>query len=291
MSATDTAAADAQVLALVQAQARTRQVITDQAIAGVAAEVRAFTEWHDHGAITGLAARLARIVAPRQRIMAGVTDSYLSRVLTVLRGKPVSAAGAINTGQLRKGTTLEGAYGRLADYNRWLESEGATPEAALAKTITRAEVMADTDITLADIHQAARTIETRGKSARIDGFRRVIHPELSRTGTCGLCIIASDRIYRVQDLLPIHGRCRCEAVPIVNGVDPGRNLNKADIGVIYKAAGATTARKLKETRFVVNDHGELGPTLSYAGQHFRGPADVPDLELDTPTPALAGAGT
>jgi hypothetical protein len=282
---------DAEVLALVQAQARTRQVITDQAIAGVAAEVRAFAEWNDHKAITGLAGRLARIVGPRQRIMAGVTDSYLARVLTVLRGKPVTAAGAIHTAELR-GRPLESVYGRLADYNRWRVHEGDSPAEALAKTVTRAEVMADTDVTLADVRQAAKTLETRGQSARIDGFRRVIHPERSTTGTCGLCIVASDRIYKVRELMPIHARCRCEALPIVNGVDPGKNLNRDDFAMIYKAAGATTSRKLKEARFTVNHHGELGPVLTRTGDSFRGPDDVPDLEAPTsPAPANAGAVT
>jgi hypothetical protein len=41
----------------------------------------------------------------------------------------------------------------------------------------------------------------------VTGYRRVIHPELSKSGTCGLCVAAADRIYYVDDLMPIHTNC------------------------------------------------------------------------------------
>ena len=46
----------------------------------------------------------------------------------------------------------------------------------------------------------------------IRAYRRVIHPELSKGGTCGLCIAASDRIYFVDDLLALPRQVRMHHV-------------------------------------------------------------------------------
>jgi hypothetical protein len=102
----------------------------------------------------------------------------------------------------------------------------------------------------------------RGRNgAKITGYRRVIHPELSRGGTCGMCIAASDRIYKVAELLPIHAHCKCTIAAVTDEYDPADDLNAVDLNQLYKQAGGTSVAHLKRTRYKVDEHGELGPVL------------------------------
>lgn len=94
------------------------------------------------------------------------------------------------------------------------------------------------------------------------GYRRVIHPELSAGGVCGMCVVAADRIYNVEDLKAIHDRCKCTTTAVYAGYDPGRELNGRDISSLYDAAGGNTRDLLKRTRYMVRDHHELGPMLT-----------------------------
>lgn len=263
----DEAAAVAQ---LVAAHAAARQRLTDATVASARDRTAGFDSWYDHEQISRLARDLAALVRAAQRQTAAVTDAYLARVIAVLAGRPVGPVGVVDIRQLRRGVDLPGVYGRVADTYRWQISQGADPVVALERAVERAEVAADTDVTLAFRAQAQRVMLVR----RVDGFRRVVHPELSRGGTCGLCIIAADRVYTRGDLLPLHARCACGVLPIVNGLDPGAQLDRDALDALYEAAGSNRAADLKRTRYSVRQHGELGPVLTDAGDDWRGPADV-----------------
>lgn len=140
-------------------------------------------------------------------------------------------------------------------------------------------------IALASRRGATETIRLGG----VTHWRRMIRPELSEGGTCGLCIAASTRVYRVENLMPLHDLCNCLVVPAISGgrrVDPAEVLNEADLatvvptsvadlGGVYKAAdGSTFAEQLKRTRFQVNAHGELGAVLSLEGRKVRGSSEA-----------------
>ncbi|MDP7703189.1 MULTISPECIES: hypothetical protein [unclassified Mycobacterium] len=102
----------------------------------------------------------------------------------------------------------------------------------------------------------------RGRNrVKITGYRRVIHPELSRGGTCGMCIAASDRIYKIAELMPIHAHCKCTIAAVTEDYDPADDLNAVDLNALYKDAGGTSVAHLKRTRYQVDEHGELGPVL------------------------------
>ena len=101
---------------------------------------------------------------------------------------------------------------------------------------------------------------------------------MSEGGTCGLCIAASDRIYRPGKLLPIHANCRCGTAEITKSADPGNSLNNLSLGDLYEAAGSTAAEALKGTRWKVAEHGELGPVLT---PKRATPRTVADVERDT----------
>ena len=120
----------------------------------------------------------------------------------------------------------------------------------------RLKSVAEADAT-ASMNQA---IADRYRTSGVKQFRRVIHPELSRSGTCGLCVAASTRVYRMRDMLPLHGGCNCTISPLGSG-DPGLDLNADDLRALYRKAGGTSAARLRRTKYRVEQHGELGLTL------------------------------
>lgn len=136
---------------------------------------------------------------------------------------------------------------------------------ARQKTEERMERMVSQDIAAA-ARNAHQEIMRKTPKKTITGYRRVVHPELSRTGSCGLCIVASTMIYKKSDLLPIHAGCKCETVEIyqIDGktYDPGQQINDEDLSVFYEEAGGTTRGwKLKRWKYKVINHPEYGPTL------------------------------
>lgn len=116
----------------------------------------------------------------------------------------------------------------------------------------------DTDSMIAGTHA---TLERYRKSG-VTRYRRIIHPELSKTGTCGLCVVAADRVYSIAALMPLHGNCHCTVLPIVGDNDPGLRLNDDDLKRIYKEAGGTASAKLRQTRVLTLTNSEIGPVLS-----------------------------
>jgi len=125
----------------------------------------------------------------------------------------------------------------------------------------RTERMVNDDMGMAG-RQAAQDAMSAAPRGVVVGYRRVLHPELSETGTCGLCIAASDRIYKVKELMPIHNLCKCEPTPVYKNADPGSQINDEDLDVLYVEAGSTThGWELKKQRYEVFDHPELGPVL------------------------------
>ena len=113
-----------------------------------------------------------------------------------------------------------------------------------------------------------RASEEYFKASGIKRFRRIIHPELSKTGTCGLCVVAATNTFTRDDLMPLHNRCKCTVAPIRDNIDPGLKLNSDDLQKIYDAASkagggsGTAARNLTQLRVTVRNDSELGPILT-----------------------------
>lgn len=114
--------------------------------------------------------------------------------------------------------------------------------------------------------------DTRTESGeKIIGWRRVIRPELSMHGTCGLCVVAATQWYTKQNLKAMHHLCKCVTLPVTKSNDPGLRWNAEDLrrnlDEIYGAAGGSTSgKKLKRVRVAVREHGELGPILAYSAK-------------------------
>lgn len=116
-------------------------------------------------------------------------------------------------------------------------------------------------------------IQPKGRP-RLVGWRRMVHPELSRNGSCGMCLVASTRLYYRADLMPIHTGCNCVPLPIYEGSDAAYLVNEEDLARFYDEAGSNRREDLKNTRYQINQHGELGPVLNRHGVPFRTPGQV-----------------
>jgi hypothetical protein len=297
----------AQARLLIDSQAAARDRTAAQTATLVTAAAGSFDGWYSSTRVTRWADDLAKQTEALQLGLARLVDAYIAQLSSLITGKRVRPAGAIDVSALRAGVTHAGAYARAADVYRWQQSRLDTFAKTLndlpadastvgAATITppaiqdpveaakeRAELVADLDSQLVVSRQSQKSYEAQPD---VIGFRRVLHPELARTGSCGLCVAASTLFYGKQDLLPIHARCSCTTAPVYDAADVGDVLNQTDLEQIYRDAGAhpgaqrsrfgrtTYGRDLKRARYQVDDHGELGPVLNPHGAKVRTPADV-----------------
>jgi hypothetical protein len=260
----------AEVAALVAAQAAARQKIVGATTDGVRAQVAAFAAWYSDPEVAKLVTRLVRLTRAGSSRTATVTDAYLARVLALISGRRIRPAGAVSVDRLRQNVAPAQVYERLAVQYRYLVSTDVEPAEALHRVTERAAVMAELDTQLAHRDQVAKFNETN----EVEGWRRIVRPELSKGGSCGLCVVAADRVYSREDLLAVHANCKCTVLPIIDGVDPGKTLNDEDLKALYDDAGGTQGKKLKRVRISVEQHGELGGVLVDADDHFRGPDEV-----------------
>lgn len=223
------------------------------------------------------ARQVAKATAIAQKAEANSTVAYLRSVTRVLDSDPGPVLVSWPA-EPRGVDPLVVAARPLAVYRR-ARVDGVAELEAFAQAQLRADLIADGDVTLS-MREGSR--QAFDKISVITGYRRVIHPELSETGTCGLCAVASDRLYSSAELLPVHGRCKCEVLPVIGErFDPGRALNESDLEALYAAAGdpakgtsSTDGADLKKVRVTVVSHSELGPQLRVEGQRVRTAGDA-----------------
>lgn len=304
----------AELQALVQAQAQVRDQQSKLAQAGVRRAFEEVEDFRDPKQTRRAVTAAVKVVQSAQRRVASVTDGYMARSTSTVSGRRVDTVGAVDVRSLRRklpqdiietladgrvvtaaqarkaqgrveAVPAEQVYGRIADHVRFATvARGMSDDQAKIDGLRRAMIVADTDIMLADRAQAQRFLSER-KPRGIVGYRRILHPELgSGAPPCGLCVVASDRLYHVEELMPIHARCRCGVAAATADNDPGKSLNERDLAAIYKAAGGTGgdvvgrdgllhSRRLKEVRVLYTEHGELGPILTNADAGYRDMTD------------------
>lgn len=279
---------------VIESQATALAGMSVQAQAAVAAYIaqvgRDGEIWYDAASVTDMAVNLAQLSNSFSVSAARYMDAFIADSISHLDGKAYRPTGVRNTTGLagengvRKGVTTAGVFGRAADTYRYQQSlldkvyisdvememddptELASP---LDAAITRAKRAAQLNTALAGRNQAVVTMAEAARRGRVIGYRRVLHAELAHEGSCGLCIADSTRIYRSDHLLAMHPGCHCIPVPVAAGKDPGAAINDADLGRFYGDAHGTSAAKLRETRYKVDEHGEVGPVLRPLGEPIR----------------------
>lgn len=258
---------DARALALVNAHAQRRASIMAALLRALLGLWGGFYQWDNRPLVYARAARSAVHVDTAMNKTRMLARSYSTAMLRELDAELKKPLPAIEDVYPRSGVTALEVYQRPV--NQYLaELAKGVPEAEARKhALERFEELATTDIMLAERDETARVFE---QSPKITGRRRVIHPELSKSGqSCGLCIVASANIYRVDELSPIHDGCNCTDMGITIDHDPGLRINEDDLKALYKLAGGNTAEKLKQVRVSITEHGELGMVLTAAEHQFR----------------------
>lgn len=227
-----------------------------------------FSAWYSAKQVSDLAQRSVSIVQPARQTAGDLGAAYVREVVAGLAAVR-ERAPKIELPAARLGADLTEVYSRPAEAYRLTYALTEDADAALAAAHLRLDTLARDDLLVArrdGEHQQMR-------ASKVEHYRRIVHPELSETGVCGLCLAASDRIYTIDELLPIHDECKCTVAPDSDVADQSV---KVDLEQLYKDAGGTTdGRALKKVRYQVNDHGELGPVLGVKGQRFQKQGEAP----------------
>lgn len=207
------------------------------------------------------------ILASRRQVSA-LTDAYLAQKLSGALGIRVPPRGPIDTSGLR-GVPASDVYARPFQTVWTKLSNGLPFDAAVNAGAARLVDVIATDLQMAKTYTAQDVFSN--SPDRIIGYSRVV----SGANTCALCYVAATQMYHRGDLMPIHPGCGCSVEPVTKSqpfdhVAADQQLMdvhqavKDQLGSYSSDARAIDYRKL----VVVQDHGEYGPTLAIAGQHF-----------------------
>jgi len=259
------------VLAAVDTQSATVDSITQALILFLRQLWRALTDPYSPDQVARFATQAGNATTTARRQAAAASDAYMRTVLDVLEISHIGSPQPIP--DLPRGIPLDVEWERPVKELRRARFLGFDEQIAAERGLARAEKIAQMDVALAQRDGAQSRLVLADS---VTGWRRVVHPELSKGGTCGLCIAAADRIYKTSDLLPLHNRCACTVSPVTATSDPGSPINQ-----LYREVGGTHRSQLAKARWTVREHGELGPVLVDPRDHWRGPAavaqDAPDL--------------
>ena len=243
--------------------------LSDNATRAASAAYRGVTDWYDDAQTAAAAAAAADIAVAASVAAAGAASLHTAAVVAALR--PTRATTVTSPPQdYARNAAPEQVYARPAEVYRRRFAVTGDDRQAIDAAMDRIHRLLATDVSLAERAAATRQMQALG----VHQFRRVVRPELARTGSCGLCLANATRVYSTTVLMPMHGGCHCIPMPIVGDDDPGKRFNDLDITRLYADAGSTDAAALRRTRYRVEDHGELGPVLVDAQHGFRGPDDL-----------------
>ncbi len=190
--------------------AAARQRITETATGATQSAWLAFVGWYATAAVTQRAAAAAASSLSAQAMAAAALVQYVAQVTATLTGQRRVPAVAVEAPAVRNGAILTVVHAaRPARVYRETFALTGDVDLATRRAADRAVELTETDIML-----AARQAELAAmERLQVKRYRRVLRPELSESGPCGLCVVAADRIYTIGELMPLHGRCKCESCP------------------------------------------------------------------------------
>lgn len=230
--------------------------------------------WRDDD-INRMIAQIVPFVNGAQMQMVALTDAYLNAI-AVAAGLPMpngSTPARSVTGTATRGVDPREVY-RRPGVTVWTAlSEGKPLREAVDEGLHRLVNLATTDLQLAKTRTSLHRLSGDGSVA---GYRRT----LTGSENCAMCTLASTQRYHKRDLMPIHPGCDCDVAPIRGNVDPGQVIDPDRLEALHQAVtdkfgkAAADGREIDYRLIEVQEHGELGPVLTWRGQHFDGPAAV-----------------
>ena len=205
-----------------------------------------------------------RVTAGQLRI-ADLTRAYLAQCARELGWNVVLPP--IDQDEIRgaRGVDPRVVYRRPAvDVYTALAAGKPLPQAAAEGRLRLTQLIGG-DMQLAKTHASRQSM--RGYPEEGQFYRRV----LTGRENCALCVVASTQRYYRGDLLPIHPGCDCGVQPLPPGLAVNQVIDEdlleqvhqvaADrLGVSDRGGRTPDYRKL----LTVREHGEYGPTLSWA---------------------------
>lgn len=231
--------------------------------------------------------RLVRLIVPHvqagQVQVANLTEAYFQSV-----GSNAGVDFAHVTGG--RGVPADEVYRRPAVTTYTALSENQSLSAAVQLGGDRLASLVKTDLQMAKVRQAQRSLDSAGVTA----FRRV----LTGRENCALCVIASTQRYHRGDLMPIHPGCDCGVDTLPKGWNPrvqvidqdlldlthdtvAMKLGRSELSARDLGLGKTDARGSHVSDYtdliVTRTHGEYGPTLAWRDEKFTSKADIPAL--------------
>lgn len=250
----------------------------EAAVAQLRARIVAYSAavWANATLTDEMIGRLVGVFAPAvqaaQLQVANLTSVYLASTTATT---PMPVDDIVTLG---RGTPNDVVYSRPVITARTLVSKGKPIDEAFDAGYRRLESLATTDLQMAKVRQADASLAHAG----VTHYRRV--PK--GAGTCAMCIIASTKRYNVGTLAPIHPGCDCgvEAIPAGFDLDDVLDVDLLNTthakvedfqGVQDRGGRAVDYRKL----IITKEHGEIGPLVTWKGDHFDSPADIP-VDLD-----------
>lgn len=207
---------------------------------------------YDEKNVEPFLAKAVPIIGDAQRGAVRLTDAYMARaakgkiygLLAGPNGQDLIGAG------VRNGVSPEDVYRRPLVTVWTALSKGVQYDKAIASGLARATATAQTDVALST---RAAAVEYGNRDPNIIGWSRV--PD---DGCCDLCELASEQRYGSSDLMPIHDRCGCTVEP-----------ETGSLGDTAPPSG-----ELDGVAVAIQEHGELGPVLTKAGDNFTSEADL-----------------
>lgn len=205
-----------------------------------------------------------RVTAGQLRI-ADLTRAYLAQCARELGWKVVLPP--IDQDEIRgaRGVDPRVVYRRPAvDVYTALAAGKPLPQAAAEGRLRLTQLIGG-DMQLAKVHASRQSMRVYPEEGQF--YRRV----LTGRENCALCVVASTQRYFRGDLLPIHPGCDCDVQPLPPGLTVNQVIDEdlleqvhqitADrLGVSDRGGRTPDYRKL----LTVSEHGEYGPTLSWA---------------------------
>lgn len=237
---------------------------------------------------------LLKVLVPRveagQQKVADLTDAYIRRLSADTFGETKNGLPlSVSTASLR-GVSAADVYHRPFASAYAELANGKSMTAAVSAGSHRLTDLVSSGLQLSKTHAAREAIDR----TKFQGFQRT----LTGRENCALCVVASTQRYTRGDLLPIHPGCDCGVKPYYARFDTqvinekllddtyteiATRLDHTSVGLDARHLGLSktdvTGRPLSDFTdlLVTNQHGELGPVLSWRDHKFTSARDIAAL--------------
>jgi hypothetical protein len=255
----------AEVAALVEAEAVAQDAIADNLVEQILLVWFAFaalpggggarpgSQFYDGTLVSRFGLEVSRLVIAAQQAAGQTTEAYLREQFERM-GEDLPRTTLVDLPEdLRLGAATDDVYQRpIRQIRYWQSVEEMPLEEAVSQATDRLERQAGADLQLARV-TASQQLFFATNPKRITGWRRIIHPELGNV--CGLCIAASDRIYRRIERMSMHPGCVLEGTEVAaSGVRALTRRRYAGPVIILHTRSGKELR-ITPNHPVLTDHG------------------------------------